>query len=143
ILFVKRKRAFACGTVFAGIAILVMISYVSFINPLEKDRYSKDFAQKIAKTVPQNDRLIAYEFVSPKSVQYFGRPILETNDRTVLYEHYERGEWVLATAGHLEKLTQDGRFRKVYYTEKAERRKDGDAPGALFHKSAPKVKDGL
>ncbi|MBA7655583.1 Undecaprenyl phosphate-alpha-4-amino-4-deoxy-L-arabinose arabinosyl transferase [subsurface metagenome] len=143
ILFAKRKRAFACGTVFAGIAILIMISYVSFINPLEKDRYSKDFAQKIAKTVPQNDRLIAYEFVSPKSVQYFGRVILETDDRTVLYEHYERGDWVLATAGHLEKLTQNGRFRKVYYTEKAERRKDGDAPGALFHKSAPKVKDGL
>lgn len=143
ILFAKRKCAFACVTVFAGIAILVMISYVSFINPLEKDRYSKDFAQKIAKIVPQNDRLIAYEFVSPKSVQYFGRPIPETNDRTVLYEHYERSDWVLATAGHLEKLTQDARFRKVYYTEKAERRKVGDAPGALFHKSALKVKDGL
>lgn len=143
ILFAKRKHTFACGTVFAGIAVLFMISYVSFINPLEKDRYSKDFAQKIAEIVPQNDSLIAYEFVSPKSVQYFGRPILETNDRTVLYEHYERSDWVLATAGHLEKLTQDGRFRKVYYTEKAERRKDGDAPGALFHKSAPKVKDGL
>lgn len=143
ILFAKRKHTFACGTVFAGIAVLFMISYVSFINPLEKDRYSKDFAQKIAEIVPQNDSLIAYEFVSPKSVQYFGRPILETNDRTVLYEHYERSDWVLATAGHLEKLTQDARFRKVYYTEKAERRKVGDAPGALFHKSAPKVKDGL
>lgn len=143
ILFAKRKHTFACGTVFAGIAVLFMISYVSFINPLEKDRYSKDFAQKIAGIVPQNDSLIAYEFVSPKSVQYFGRPILETNDRTVLYEHYERSDWVLATAGHLGKLTQDARFRKVYYTEKAERRKVGDAPGALFHKSAPKVKDEL
>ena len=143
ILFAKRKHTFACGTVFAGIAVLVMISYVSFINPLEKDRYSKDFAQKIAKIVPQNDRLIAYEFVSPKSVQYFGRPILETDDRTVLYEHYERSDWVLATAGHLEKLTQDGRFRKVYYMEKAEHRRRHNRAGALFHKSAPKVKDGL
>ncbi len=143
ILFAEEKRALACGTVFAGIAILVMISYVSFINPLEKDRYSKDFAQKIAKTVPQNDRLTAYISVSSKHIHYFGRVIPETNDRTVLYEHYERGDWVLATAGHLEKLTQDGRFREVYYTEKAERRKDGDAPGALFNKSAPKVKDGL
>jgi len=76
-------------------------------------------------------------------VQYFGRPILETDDRTVLYEHYERSDWVLATAGHLEKLTQDGRFRKVYYMEKAEHRRRHNRAGALFHKSAPKVKDGL
>jgi 4-amino-4-deoxy-L-arabinose transferase-like glycosyltransferase len=143
ILFAKRKHTFACGTVFAGIAVLFMISYVSFINPLEKDRYLKEFAQKIAKIVPQYDKLIAYESVSPKSVQYFGRVIPETNDRAVLYEHYERGDWVLATAGWLEKLTQDGRFRKVYYTEKAEHRRRHNRAGALFHKSAPKVKDGL
>jgi 4-amino-4-deoxy-L-arabinose transferase-like glycosyltransferase len=142
ILFAKGKRAFACGTIFAGIAVLVMISYVRFVNPREQDRYLKDFAQKIAKIVPQNDRLIAYdESVSPKSVQYFGRPIPEANDRTVLYEHYKQGDWILATGGYLEKLIEDVSFRKVYFMEKAERRRRHNSAGALFHKSAPMVKD--
>jgi 4-amino-4-deoxy-L-arabinose transferase-like glycosyltransferase len=143
ILFVKRKSSFACGTVFAGIAALVMISYVSFINPLEKDRYSKDFAQKLAEIVPKHNKLTAYISVSSKHIHYFGRAIPETTDMTVLYEHYKRGDWVLATADHLEKLNQDSRFRKVYYTKKATHRKNIGSPGALFHKSAPEVEDGL
>ena len=143
ILFAKRKSAFACGTVFAGIAILVMIFYASFVNRLGKERYSKDFAQKIAEIIPQYDRLTAYGSVSAQHIYYFGRVIPEINDRTVLYEHYKRGEWILATTGHLEELTEDGRFRKVYHTTKAKHRKNIDVPGALFHKSAPEVKDEL
>ncbi len=137
VLFAKRKPTSACGVVFAGIVVLVMISYVSFINPLDYNRYSRDFSRKVGGIVPQSGKLMAYEYVSNRSVHYFGRVIPVTGDKSALYRHYEQGGWVVATAGHLEKLQADGGLKMVYYKEKAERRRQQDAPGALFHKSAP------
>ena len=137
VLFARRKPAPACVVVFAGIVVLVMISYVSFFNPLDYNRYSRDFSRKVGEIVPQSGKLMAYEYISNRSVHYFGRVIPVTGDKSGLYKHYEQGGWVVATAGHLEKLQTDGRLRIVYYKEKAERRRQHDAPGALFHKLAP------
>jgi len=89
--------------------------------------------------VPQSDNLIAYEYISNRSVHYFGRIIPVIKDKSVLYKHYKDGNWVIATVDHLEKLSQDDRFRMVYYREKAELRRRDNASGALFHKSAPFV----
>jgi hypothetical protein len=72
-------------------------------------------------------------------VHYFGRIIPVIKDKSVLYKHYKDGNWVIATVDHLEKLSQDDRFRMVYYREKAELRRRDNASGALFHKSAPFV----
>ena len=116
ILFAKRKLGSACGVVFTGIVVLVMISYVSFINPLNYNRYSRDFSRKVGEIVPQSGKLMAYEYISNRSVHYFGRVIPVTKDKSALYKHYEQGGWVVATAGHLEKLQTDGRLRMVYYT---------------------------
>lgn len=138
VLFAVEKPAFACGTLFVGIIMLVMFGYVTFLNPLDYNRHSRDFSRKLAQTVPQSDNLIACKRVSNRTVHYFGRVIPEINDIPLLYERYEQGDWVVATGKHLEELQADGRFRMVYYKEKAERRKR-DAPGALFHKSAPFV----
>jgi 4-amino-4-deoxy-L-arabinose transferase-like glycosyltransferase len=139
VLFAAGKPAFACGTLFGGIVVLVMVGYVTFLNPLNYDRYSRDFSRRLAQIVPQSDNLIAYGYISNRSVHYFGRVIPQVMDKSVLYERYEQGDWVVATAGHLEKLQTDGRLRMVYYKEKAERRWQQDAPGVLFHKSAPFV----
>jgi 4-amino-4-deoxy-L-arabinose transferase-like glycosyltransferase len=136
-LFAAGKPAFACGTFFGGIIMLFMVGYMTFLNPLDYDKYSRDFSRRLAQIVPQSDNLIAYEYISDRSVHYFGRVIPEVMDKSILYDRYERGDWVVATAGYLAELTQDGRFREVYYTEKAEHREGGDVPGALFHKSAP------
>jgi len=137
VLFARGKPAPACGVVFAGIVVLVMISYVSIMNPLDYNRYSRDFSRKVGQIVPQSGELMAYEYISNRSVHYFGRVIPVTGDKSALYRHYEQGGWVVATAGHLENLQTDGGLRMVYYKEKAERRRQHDAPGALFHKSAP------
>jgi len=141
VLFSKRKPALGCGAVFVGFVVLVMISYVSFVNPLDPGRYSRDFARKIAKIIPQSDRLIAYEYISPRSVQYFGRAISVTKDTAVLYEHYNQGCWVVATAARLEKLKKDDRFRRVYYEEKAKCKRRQTGAAALFHKSADVVEN--
>jgi hypothetical protein len=116
-----------------------MIGYTTFLNPLDYERYSRDFSKKLAQIVPQSENMVAYEYISNRSVHYFGRVIPEIKDRSVLYERYRQGDWVVATAGHLEKLQADNKLRMVYYKEKAERRGQEDAPGALFHKSAPFV----
>jgi 4-amino-4-deoxy-L-arabinose transferase-like glycosyltransferase len=139
VLFAKRKPALGLGVVFSGIVVLVMIGYVTFLNPLDYNRYSRDFSWRLAEIVPQSDNLIAYEYISNRSVQYFGRAIPEITDKSVLYNRYEQGDWVVATAGHLEVLQTDGKMKMVYYKQKAERRWQQDAPGALFHKSAPFV----
>ena len=139
VLFAAGKPAVACGTLFGGIVVLVMIGYTTFLNPLDYNRYSRDFSRRLAQIVPQSDNLIAYEYISNRSVHYFGRVIPEVMDKSVLYERYEQGDWVVATADHLEKLQTDGRIKMVYYKQKAERKGQQDAPGALFHKSAPFV----
>jgi 4-amino-4-deoxy-L-arabinose transferase-like glycosyltransferase len=138
-LFAAGKPSIACGTLFGGIVVLVMIGYVTFLNPLDYNRYSRNFSRKLAQIVPQSDNLIAYEYVSDRSVHYFGRTIPEIMDKSVLYERYEQGDWVVATAGRLEKLQTDGRLKMVYYKQKAERTGQQDTPGALFHKSTPFV----
>jgi len=135
-LFAKGKPALACGTIFTGIVVLVMVYYVRLGNPLDYNRYSRNFSKKIATIVPKSDRLIAFEYISNRSVHYFGRVIPQINDKAKLYKHYENGDWIVATAGHLEKLQADGKLKIVYYKEKAERRRQQNAPGALFHKSA-------
>jgi 4-amino-4-deoxy-L-arabinose transferase-like glycosyltransferase len=142
VLFAAGKAAAACGVLFAGIVVLVIVGYATFLNPLDYSRYSRDFSRKLAQIVPQSDNLIAYEYISNRSVHYFGRIVPVVNDKAVLYDRYEQGDWVVATAGHLEKLQTDGRLRMVYYRQKAERRKQQVGSGALFHKSAPFVAKG-
>jgi len=126
---------------FAGIAVLVMISYVRIFIPLDYNKYSRDFSKKVSYIVPPDDKLMAYEYISNRSVHYFGRTIPKTNDISELYKHYQQGGWAIATATHMQELQQDSRFRRVYLKAKAERRRQHDAAGALFHKSAPIVKD--
>jgi len=141
ILFARRRAVLGCTAVFAGIVVLVMISYSVLANPLDHNRHSRDFSRKVAEIIPQSENLVAYRFISMRSVHYFGRVIPVITNESVLYKHYEDGDWVIATAVFLEKLSQDRRFRRVWYKEKAERLGSKDTDGALFHKSAAVIKD--
>jgi len=141
ILFARGRSALACGSVFVGIVLLVMIAYITFFDPLDHNRYSRSFSKEVAQIVPQSKQLVAWEYTSMRTVHYFGRVIPKIGDKSELYKRYEAGDWVLATAGHLEKLLEDDRFRMVFFREKAELRGQANASGALFHKSAPIVKD--
>jgi 4-amino-4-deoxy-L-arabinose transferase-like glycosyltransferase len=141
ILFAQRHAALGCAAVFAGIVVLVMISYNSLTNPLDYNRHSRDFSRRVAEIIPQSENLVAYKFVSLRSVHYSGRVIPVITDESVLYKHYEDGDWVIATGGFLEALSQDSRFRRVWYEEEAERLGGKDTDGALFHKSAAVIKD--
>lgn len=136
LLFWKNKNAAALVAAFAGITVIIMAGLVTFINPLDYNNYSRVFSKRLAEIVPASENLEAFEYVSNRSVQYFGRCIPEIKDIDALYGHYQNGMWVMATTGHLEKLQKDSRFRMVYYRKKAERRCTEDGPGGLFHISA-------
>ena len=137
-LFARNKRVGGCVAVFAGVTLLNMLSYMLFINPLNRNEPSRQFSQTLSEGIPASDSLAAFEYVSNRTIHYFGRKIPEIKDRGKLLRHYEGGGWVVATIDHLEKLQSDSRFRMVYYRQQAERRHHKDAPGAVFHKSAPK-----
>lgn len=139
ILFAGRQAALGCTATFGGGVIIAMISCLFFLGPLDHDRYSRDFSRRAAEIVPQSSTLAAYEYISMTAVHYFGRAIPVVVDKSQLYKHYQAGDWVIATAEHLEKLLGDGRFRMVYYEKEAEYR-DKIVAGALMHKTAAEVK---
>lgn len=141
ILFAQRRAALGCAAAFVGIVVLVMISYSVLANPTDYNRHSREFSRKVAEIIPQSEKLVAYKSISKRAVYYFGSVIPVITDESALYRHYEDGDWVIATGGSLEKLSQDDRFRRVWYKEKAERLGSGDTDGALFHKSAAVIKD--
>jgi hypothetical protein len=136
--FARREAILACGVFLGGYCILT-ICFISFSNTLNNNNYTKSFALAILEKVPITDNLVAYGYVSPRVVHYFGRPVPVIEDKSLLYERYDQGNWVIATDGELEELEKDSRFRKVYCNEKAEVRKRYDTRGVLFHKSAAPV----
>lgn len=139
--FARGKRIHGTTAVFAGLMIIGMLLYSLFINPLNRNDPSRQFSLTLAKVVPPSDKLAAFEFVSNRTVHYFGRAIPEIIDPDELFEHYDAGGWVVATVSHLEKLRTDSRFKMVYFQKQAERKKHKDGAGAIFHKSAPKWPD--
>ncbi len=142
IFFAGGKQTQGCAAVFAGIVIWIMVCYAGFSRPLDNSRYSKDFSEEVAKIIPQSGNLVAYKHISSRFVHYFGRVVPEIQDKSTLYEHYQRGNWVVATSAYLKGLAADSQFRRVYYRKESRGQKKEDGNGALFHKSAPILKSG-
>jgi len=136
VLFTARKPLGACSVLFAGYCVLVILFYVGFVNPLDDSKLSRDFSRKIASIVGPVDKVYAFKYVSGRSVYYFGRPIPEISDESLIVQYYEDGNYILATTNYIDKLLQLGEFNRIYYRERAENRKQKIAPGALFHKPA-------
>jgi molybdopterin-binding protein len=138
ILFSRGKPAAACGVIFAGVIVWVMICGAGFSTVLDVDRPARDFARKVARIVPQSDKLVAYGAISSRFVQYFGKVVPEIQDKSLIYEHYEQGDWVVCTFDYLKELMPDDRLRKVHYGRQYGKE---DTGGALFHKSAAVIEN--
>jgi len=137
LLFAKEKPGFACLSIFVGIAVWFMIAYSAFTPLLDRDKPLRAFAEKLVRTVPQSEKLVAYKEVSSTLVYYFGRVVPEIKDKSALYNHYEQGDWVIGTSRRMDELVQDSRLRQVYYWEKVPGNKRKYPGGVLLHKSAP------
>jgi 4-amino-4-deoxy-L-arabinose transferase-like glycosyltransferase len=139
--FVFRRPGLACTVIFSSIVVWFMVTYGSFEGLFDRNQYSEDFLKKVAEIVPANGNLIAYKYTSKKSVHYLGRIIPVVTERSLLDEHYEKGDWVIATSDYLDELLRDVGFRIVYYKENAAYRGHARAPAALLHKAPPTVRD--
>jgi 4-amino-4-deoxy-L-arabinose transferase-like glycosyltransferase len=137
-LFAKGEDGWGCAAVFAGVLVWSMISYASFAAFMDGFKYSRDFSKKVAQIVPPTENVIAYKRISSNFVHYFGKTVPVVSDINELYNHYQKGDWIVATSDYIKELTRDNRFREVYHKDKPDQI---DKFRALFHKSAPLIKD--
>ncbi|MCD4830633.1 MAG: glycosyltransferase family 39 protein [Anaerohalosphaeraceae bacterium] len=133
-LFSAGKKYIAITTLFTGYCAIIMVVQIYFIAPLSYNNHSREFSKEIGHTVPASDKLVAFNDVSARTIQYAGRSIPEIFDIEQIYERYENGEWIIATGGSYDDLIRDGRFNVVFEHEKAERKGLEDVAGALLHK---------
>ncbi len=139
VLFAKKHPGPACGCIFAGLAAVIMIVFVGFINPLDYNEPSRRFSAAVAQMVPPTDKVVAYKNVSPRFVHYFGRPVLEIQDSSELDRFYQEGCWIAAFGRKLDELLKTGRFELVYMEKGVERDKQTPVAGGLFHRRSPVV----
>lgn len=140
-LFRAKKISAACGAVFIIIAVLVMVSYSDFFNPLNYNQPSRQFTQSAQQIVPASEKLVAYKSASSRFIHYFGRrvPVIETQSE--VDELYRKGFWVVAFGQYLDELLDENSFEIVYKTEDAERHRQEVVSGALLHISGAGSED--
>ncbi len=139
-LFKTAKRPLALGGLFVSICILLMLSYVTLINPLNYNRPSRDFTRIVAAKVPDSDKLIAYKSASTRFIHYFGKRVPKIEAKSEARELYQQGVWVVAFGSYLDELLENESFEIVYKQEKAERHKQITVAGALMHKPKTELK---
>ena len=134
-LFRAQKARMACWALFVTIAVLIMLGYTGFTNPLNYNQPSRRFTQTVAQKVPASDKLIAYKSASARFVHYSGRQVPKIQAKSEVYELYEKGSWVVAFGIYLDELLENGDFEIAYRQEKAERHGQEVVGGALLHRS--------
>ena len=137
-LFRQKKKISATVFLFAGYYAIVMTAFIYFVSPLDLNNPSRSFSSKIGRIVPPDKELIAYNYVSARTIHYAGRSIAEIHDLTEVCSKYEKGAWVIATGDDYKDMIKDGRFEAVFYKQIAERNRSKDVEGGLFHKSGSK-----
>jgi len=128
-----KKTPAACGAVFVIIAVLVMIGYSSFFNPLNYNEPSRKFTQSVSQIVPASDKLVAYKSASSRFIHYFGRRVPVIGTQSEVDELYRKGWWVVAFGKYLDELLNESSFEIVYRQEGAERHGQEVVSGALLH----------
>jgi len=137
ILFLQKRKIAATALLLAGYCAIVMAVFIYFLIPLDYNNPSRIFSLEIRKTVPSDEKLIAYNNVSARTIHYAGRTIPEISNFEELYNRYLQGQWIIATGKSYEELIKDGRFNTVFYRPIAERSGSNDIGGALLHNTPP------
>jgi 4-amino-4-deoxy-L-arabinose transferase-like glycosyltransferase len=132
-LFRAKKATAACGAVFVIIAVLVMIGYSFFFNPLDYNQPSRRFTQSVLKIVPASDKVAAYKSASSGFIHYFGKPVPIIGTQSEVDNLYRKGWWIVAFGQYLDELLAENPYKVVYKQEDAERHSSKVVSGALLH----------
>jgi 4-amino-4-deoxy-L-arabinose transferase-like glycosyltransferase len=133
-LFRQNRKAAATVLLFAGYCAIMMAVYIYFINPFGYNNPSRSFSTEIGQIVPPDQEIIAFNFLSARTIQYVGRNIPETGDLNEARFRYDKGAWVIATGDDYQDMLKAGGFEVVLYRPLAERHGSRDVEGGLFHK---------
>jgi 4-amino-4-deoxy-L-arabinose transferase-like glycosyltransferase len=131
--FAYDKTTVAAGLIFTFCCIFA-ISLLSLSAPYDNNNYTREFAFEISKIVPPDSNIIAYKFVSPRLVYYMDRIIPKAEDMDSIFQHYDKGDWIIATDSELKELQSKNRMNIVYSNEKAAVQSDRNIAGAVFRK---------
>jgi 4-amino-4-deoxy-L-arabinose transferase-like glycosyltransferase len=137
-LFQQNRNVAAVVLFFAGYCAIVMIAFVYFVGPLDFNNPSRIFSSEIGRIVPPDNELIAYNYVSARTVHYAGRNIPEIYDLNDIRNRYEKGGWIIASGDNYQDMIKTGGFEIVFYRQNAERHLSNDTEDALFHKTSGK-----
>lgn len=132
ILLARQKLQWAAISIFCGITVFILLCFYNFSATADIDADSRDFAKKIASLVPPSDKLVAYEHVTSRFVQYYGQIVPEITDFSKLREHYNQGDWIVCLSGNVTGL-KDENYNIIYACERKDKSKS-DSTGVLFHK---------
>jgi 4-amino-4-deoxy-L-arabinose transferase-like glycosyltransferase len=134
-LFRRKQKVAATILLFAGYCAILMTVFVYFINPFSYNNPSRSFSTEVGKIVPPDQQLIAYNYLSARTVHYAGRIIPEIHSFDEIRFRYEKGDWIIATGDDYQDMLKAGGFEVVLYRQLAERHGSRPVEGALFHKN--------
>ncbi len=133
-LFRQKQKIAATTLLFAGYCAILMVVLVYFVNPFNYNNPSRSFSTEVGKIVPPDQQLVAFNYLSARTVHYAGRTIPKTHNFDEARFRYEKGEWIIATGDDYQDMLKAGGFEVVLYKQLAERHGSRPVEGALFHK---------
>lgn len=136
-LFQTNKKIAATTLLFVGYCAILMAAFVYFIDPFDYNNPSRDFSVKAGQLANDGKDIIAYNYVSARTVHYVGRTVPEIYEINDVRKKYDLGIWVIATGDEYKQMIDAGGFDIAFYQAIAERHGQQDVEGALFHKNAP------
>jgi 4-amino-4-deoxy-L-arabinose transferase-like glycosyltransferase len=117
LLFRRQKRSYAGCLIFIGIISINLLARGFFMKDFDKDIYTQHFAVEAAKRVPATVTLSAYQNVSRRFVQYYGKIVPVIKDENEVQGVYEKGGWIYCDLEFIEKfktLEASNLFSVVY-----------------------------
>jgi 4-amino-4-deoxy-L-arabinose transferase-like glycosyltransferase len=135
ILFTSKHKTGAVVSIFAGYILIVMISYIIFVNPNDSGIQARRLAVNLRKIV-KDEQLAAYKDVSGRVVFYFGKPIPVAGSVEEIEDYYNRSNYVIAFGDHIEELENNTDMHQMRYWQEGQMRQTGMEAAGLFHKSA-------
>jgi 4-amino-4-deoxy-L-arabinose transferase-like glycosyltransferase len=135
-LFQKNRKISATALLFAGYCAILMAVFVYFIDPFDYNNPSRDFSIRAGRLANDGKDIIAYNYVSARTIHYVGRTVPEIYDINDVRQKYNNGVWVIATGDEYKQMRNAGGFDIVFYQKIAERHGQQNVEGALFHKNS-------
>ncbi|AQT67043.1 Undecaprenyl phosphate-alpha-4-amino-4-deoxy-L-arabinose arabinosyl transferase [Anaerohalosphaera lusitana] len=112
LLFMKGKRFAACITLFAGLAVITILTVSLILIPITPDTQS-GLAARASRRIPASADVYAYGSVEPAFLHYFGRSADVCRSVDEVQQAYEDGAFIIAFAQAGNELAKSEEFNQA------------------------------